>query len=674
MRRREARRDRIVVVAAMVSAASFLACTRNPYVLGVVCPAGGVSTDPRCSATPGATFAIGLDESGVSHLGVSLELPAGPVPATLRLRGESAVVDAWPSEQGPRLLTAHGAGTPQTQLPVPFTDGTRAAAPAFGQETYAAESPALGAVAADDFVMELVLRATAHASVIKDRGPIVGWSLETTDGALVLTLNDGQHVTLLTSELLVPSAWMHCLFWVSRAEGGRVDCNGRAGVLTDLGGVGDLTSTGSLAVGGMADTGEPTQLALFTLFRVPPGRLGPATDWLAVGRRRFADLTGTRAQMFGGSALPKPGLRDAPAYVDLAALDPTQPRRLFLVGPDWPRIACRVDAAATRDCGYLSEPRRQRRVPAKSSAWIPSEITINTGKVVFAGGGWMDTLVPSAVNGSHGLSITGAFAGARQAFSFFARAEQGKLVGAMVGDRGLAIFDVRAGTVVSAPTGVTASIEAWGGGLFRCAYLFAPAAGPSTYFVQLLNDAGGATFAGDGTSAWADVAGLQVDVGQAYMGTLLAADDQAADTLTFVGDDGNLPPTAKGGVSLRVLLPPGARLTDQAVINLNRGGTVADQIELFVRGDTGQLEFVGLRAGATDWTLDSAGVMTDGLRHMLGATWAVTSASLRVGTVQLVRPALISDATPFAFDRIDVGFSNSSGHLEGLIGGLQIAP
>jgi hypothetical protein len=673
------RLNRIVIATVVAVAAWLSACTRNPYVLGAICPDGGAPSDPRCSTTPsGVTFAVGLDQSGASRLGPSLALPSGAVPATLRLRGESAVAQAWPSDQGARLLVPGGAGAPRTQLPAPFTDGTRAAAPALGQATYVADSPALGEVGADDFVLELVFRAPSRASVIAKLGPVTGWSLETTGNVLSLTLRDTVQTAAVPTEPLNPidpplgrMSWTHCLFWVSRAEGGRADCNGRVGVLTALGGLGDLTSTGSLTVGGMADQGDSTQLAVFTLFRVAPGQLGPAAGWLDVGRRRFADLTGTRARNADGSALPKAGLRESPATVDMD-LDPTQLRRLFLVGPDWPRIACRADAAGARDCGYLSEARRQRRVPAGPSGWAATGLTINLGRAVFAGDGLMDALIPSAAAGPHSLSFTGTFAGARQALSFFARAEQGKRIGATAGDRGLAIFDLGAGTVVTAPAGVDASIESWRGGLFRCAYVFAPPAGPLTYGVHLLDDAGNQAFAGDGTTAWVDLAGLQLDVGQAYAGTLLAADDQAADTLTFVGNDGNFPPGATGGVSLRVLLPPGPRLTDQAIVNFNRGGTFEDQIQLYVRGDTAQLEFYGLRGGATDWTLVSAGALTDGLRHMLGARWAVTTASLQVGTVQIVQPSLITDATPFAFDRIDVGFSNSSGHLEGLIAGLQI--
>ncbi len=131
-------------------------------------------------------------------------------------------------------------------------------------------------------------------------------------------------------------------------------------------------------------------------------------------------------------------------------------------------------------------------------------------------------------------------------------------------------------------------------------------------------------------------------------------------------------------IGLRLLLPPGPRLTDQAVINLNRGGTFDNQIQLFVRGnegssDTGKLQFWGLRDGQTHWTFFHPTSAVDGVRHAVEAQWSVTTAEIRVDGLPAVQQAVLPNAPPFVLDRIDVGFSmSSSGSLEGLVAGLSI--
>jgi hypothetical protein len=286
----------------------------------------------------------------------------------------------------------------------------------------------------------------------------------------------------------------------------------------------------------------------------------------------------------------------------------------------------------------------------------------------------MAALVPSAQSAPHTLSITGTYGGARQALSFFARAGQGQLVGASVSGLAQAVFNVATGSVVSAPAGARASVEAWGDGLFRCALTFQPDPGALTYELELLDDAEGQPFAGDGNGAWLHVAGLQLDVGEAYAGSLLATDEQAGDQLSFVGDDGNLPTGTTVVERFRVLLPEGPRLTDQAVLNFNRGGEFDNQVQIYLTGDTNELKFWGLNEGATHWAFTHPLTPSDGLRHQIEAKWAPSSATLSVDGKALTKEALIANDAPFLLDRIDVGYSaKSSGSLEGLVAGIEIA-
>jgi hypothetical protein len=664
------------------------ACTSNPYYIGASCPgaeraaqpcdeggAGGAGAAAAAGASSDLNFALDLDQSGASHLQSELELAGHRIEASLRFRGETATSDDWPSDQG--ALLVKGGSAPLVQLEAPFTDGTRAVGLGSGAPTYVAQSPEPGAVDADDFALELVLRGVPGASVIGKRAAGPGWALRVeAGGALTLELTDAERTLQVSSEPLVARAWYHCLFWVSRSAGGQSYCDGRAGPPSDVSALGDLASDTPLAVGGGASDGSlSTELAHFSLFRAQAGALGQSADWQAVSRLRFAELTGVSPRVARGSLLPRPGLRDSPAYLDLQR-GISAARHLHLVGPDWPRITCRADTAGVRDCGYLSEPKRTRWLDARADTWTTSALTVATDSAVFADGEQrMAGLVPSAEQVAHALSVSGTYGGARQALSFFARAEQGQLVGVSVTGRDRAIFDLEAGAVLRTPTDAQASIEAWGDGLFRCALVFEPEAGTLTYQLQLLDSAGAELFLGDGKSAWIDVAGLQLDVGGAYASSLLAADSQAADQLSFVGSDGNLPTQDTVVERLRVLLPAGPRLTDQAVLNFNRGGEFDNQVQLYVTGDTGELKFWALGDGETHWAFTHPLSPIDGRRHQIEASWGPSFAQLSVDGTSITNDRLIESPAAFALDRIDVSFSsNSSGSLEGLVAGIEIGP
>src|SRR5450432_762311 len=607
-----------------VSSALLLgACSPNPYVIGAACPgADGPGPNAKPCGTAGAagagdsgqTFAIDLDQSGTSFLADSLDLPGGTLQAALRLRGENATASAWPADSGSfRLETA---ATPGLALPAPFTDGTQAVSLASDSPSYVAENAAAGSLNSDDFAIELVLRAATGITIADRRSGGVGWAVKSTPtGALVLELQDAERLLQIASEPLIAGAWYHCLFWVSRSAGGRADCNGRAGALVDASALGSLDpATTALAVGGGgASSSDRVELALLTIFDAKKSDLGDPASWDAVSRKRFAALTGVSPRVALGSSLPEPGLRDSAAYLDLQR---GSVRSLFLVGPDWPRVACRSDAAGVRDCGYLSEPKRTRWVPPEAATWTPNELTLTANQAAFVDGERrMTALIPSAQSAPHTLSWTGTYGGARQALSFFVRAESGQFVAVSASNGGEVIFDLHAGTVVSSPPTARGAIEEWDRNVFRCAVIFAPDPGALTYQIELLSDASRTPFGGDGSRVWVDVAGLQLDVGAANPGSLLSSDVQLADTLSFVANDGNLPSSTAVAQSLRLLLPAGPRLTDEAVLSLNLGGDFANQVQLYVTGDTGELKFWGLRGGDTHWAFNHPASFVDGLRH-----------------------------------------------------------
>jgi hypothetical protein len=263
---------------------------------------------------------------------------------------------------------------------------------------------------------------------------------------------------------------------------------------------------------------------------------------------------------------------------------------------------------------------------------------------------------------------------AAQVFSFFVRAESTlSHVGAVAGTRGMAVFDLGRGRVVSTPAGVRAAIERWGGGSYRCSISFEGGQKAAELGIHLLDGAGNELASGDGSTPALWIAGLQLDVGLVFAGSLQAATVQPADQLTFVGDDGNLPAGTAAEIGMYVLLPAGPRLTDQAILNLNRGGTFEDQVQLFVRGDLGVTKFWGLRGGDTYWTFDHPTPVIDGVLHTLRVGWDPATARVELDGVVKALPVLLPNDAPFPLNRIDIGFSaQSSGALEGLVGGLTI--
>jgi hypothetical protein len=287
----------------------------------------------------------------------------------------------------------------------------------------------------------------------------------------------------------------------------------------------------------------------------------------------------------------------------------------------------------------------------------------------------MSGLVPSALDATQALSWTGTFAGTRHALSFFARAGSGQFVGVTGTGFGRAVFDVRAGTVVSTVSGVRASIEDWGGGLYRCAYSIDAPMGELTYQLELLAGAQGQPALGDGSTVFVDISTLQLDVAHAYPGSPFALPIQAGDQLSFVADDGNVPASGSVSQRMRVLLPPGPRLTDQPLINLNLDGSFDNQVELYVTGNSSELAFWGLRDSATHWAFNHSLSLLDGVVHTVEANWRQASVELAIDGASIQQMALIANEPPFTLNRIDVGFSaDSGGSLEGLIGGVEIGP
>jgi hypothetical protein len=299
---------------------------------------------------------------------------------------------------------------------------------------------------------------------------------------------------------------------------------------------------------------------------------------------------------------------------------------------------------------------------------------VATGPTTFVDGeSRFSALAAAAVSGAHTLSTT-ATTGQAQVLSFFVHSLGAARLGASAGGGGMAVFDVQGGRVVTQPAGVQASVEPWGDGVFRCAYRFKSAGGPTTYTVHMLDDAGGETFVGSAAPT-VEVGGLQVDVDLAHPGSLLASPVQAPDKLAFAGNPGNLPASVPVLATVDVMLPEGPILKDQAIFNINFMSAFAGQVQLYLRGDNNQIKFWALSDQNNDvfWAFSSENALiADGARHSLVAGWDASSASLVVDRAPPLS-APVQGTPPATLDEIDLGVSEqSAGAFEGLISGFRI--
>ncbi|HEY0713321.1 MAG TPA: hypothetical protein VGF45_11655 [Polyangia bacterium] len=639
---------------------------------------GDLAPPGVCTKETACRLAIDLDKSGTSNLPDELTIGMTTLAPAFRYRGEAATAAMWPGAPGPAL--ARGTGVPVLALDAPFTDATRAVGLGGTGAAYAAAAPDVGTLANDDFVLELVLRAAPNATVASKGA---GWVVTTLgNGALALDLNDGARtVRAGTSEALSARAWYHCLFWVSRSSGARIDCNGRSGMIADpaaIAGLGSLGTAGTLAIGGTSPAaGDDVQLALVQLYRAAAGVLGPPASWSQVSRRRFFEMTGVFPQFAAGSAMPAENLRNSVAYLDMQRMA-GGPRRIFLVGPDWPRISCRTDARSARVCGYLAEPGRTRQIETNASSWAANEVTVAPSNVVFIDGEQrMEAVTATVANARHTLVRPSGVGTVRNAFSFFVRAGSSTKVGASVGLRGMAVYDLSAGTAVPPDGIIAATIEPWGDGIFRCGYIYEDIGGQPEHRVHLLNNAGAEIFAGDANPV-IHVAGFQLDENMAFPTSLLAANSQSSDKLTFVGNDGNWPSAGPVMLALQVNLPPWPRYLDEAVVNINKGGDTANQINLFIVGysvqqGAGAYQFTGISQSATHWVVRHPARTTDGVAHSLIVEWGGGMARLSIDGRPVGNQERNVSAALYTFDRIDVGFSpQSSTYLKGLVGRLEL--
>lgn len=603
-----------------------LACDEGPYVIGEqgaprssFCPEG-VSCEGR--------FELPLDRAGTSAFGDRFVAEGIDRAAALLLRGEDATETRWPSRTGGAL---DAVGPNVVALEGPFTDATRGA---IGAYTSASVRPRFGGRLA----IELVLRATPSTEVFATDDLRLALDAE---GALVLERGGEARAT----EALAPLAWHHVLF-VLDGEHTRVFVDGAPTELDAL----TLPEERERAVSVGGDA------AIAWLAVVPLGSAALSDD---AARERFVRLVGVAPTIAGGAPLPIALERESVAFTDL--VDAAGRRRLHLVGPRWPRIACRLDVDGARFCGYLAERGRTRAVPLSLDAWSPEAVTreapTEPRERTLAPALPITLVRATAANARLVTTVSGT---EHRVASVFARGE-GLELSLRVAER-TARFALD-GRVVSADPEVEAHAEDFGDGWWRV-WLLVRDVGAGTHEVAIELHATGALEA-----ARVELAGPEVESNR-FDPTSVVLDTRAEDRLVFAAA-GNVPAGTEGALHARALVPGVARLHDQALLNLNVGESSEDQINLYLDVG-GTVSFSAHEAAESRWNLASPSPVRDGRPVEVDATWGAEGARLSVRGEEAVRA---TDATLAAqrHDRLAIGRTGStSGPLDGLIAEVAV--
>lgn len=239
--------------------------------------------------------------------------------------------------------------------------------------------------------------------------------------------------------------------------------------------------------------------------------------------------------------------------------------------------------------GVIIEPARTNsfvRSADFSTTWVASQITVVTDQAVAPDGTTsMDLIRPSTSSAGHFIvqSFVGYVSGTSYTLSVFAKASGYNFLrlsfpGAAFASTGrAACFNLSTGALGVVQSGVTAVIEDWGNGIYRCsisATANASSSGDAGCTVNNANDATLTTYAGDGTSGIL-VWGGQHETGlfvTSYIPTAAAAVTRAADTISITSSA--MPMSATGWTVIvegTYIVPPANDATDRRAWTLSDG-------------------------------------------------------------------------------------------------------
>ncbi len=546
---------------------------------------------------------------------------------------------------------------------------------------YKADNVNFGQITTEDFVIEVVFKydAATTDAIAGTRDTGNGWSLYTT-GQLKLAIEDAHPEIIIQSDNLIDGTWYHGIIFLDRSGSAQWYLNGvaSAGALDISGEAGTLVSGLAMCVGarGAGTLVYNSNVAYVAMWK--------GAAWLdthlqgTVAAERFAKWEGIYPQKANGTAMPSVSTRAYPAYLDKQE---GAVRKLYYMAPEHMRMCSRDDVNGVNVKGYLSEPAIENLFDASEgfSGWtkIDAGDTVTDDAAVCPDGRTAAaSLVADSTNGDHGVRKDPTLTVATHAHDVFAR--PGNQDWIALYDTSLAqvfcYFDIANGTIGTAGANATGYIEGpFFGGFYRCCIVFTGTVAAHALRVYTAVSDGVTTFAGDGVTVNTYLWGAQCEAND-YMSSPIVTDGatatRLADSLRFVGDDGNITNNRKGSLVCNILYPDYDLAALKYMWSLNDGGAAADRIFGHVQASDNFR--VGTRATAgNNGDGQTAGNIIDNVKHSVRARWAIDN--LIASNNGVDGAADIDCGMPNDLDRIEIGRNVLfAGHAGCLISDLRI--
>lgn len=467
---------------------------------------------------------------------------------------------------------------------VKFNHGTR----------YTATDSSVGDPDTKDIVLEIVFKLddTQNKFVVTKKGAFGnGWRILQSFNTFYFQTLLGSSITTSTAAL-DNDTWYHGIIFLDRSGSAQWYVNGVVSGSPDVisGSAGSLTNTSMFTVGGTGSDPANTYSGNIALVQV-----WQSEDWLdthlqaSVAKERFMRLTGFWPSGNITTKAPVVATRSAPAYIDKLEDNGTT-RKLYQVGDHWMRVVSRLDENGDEIQGYLSELQARNRFLQSEdldTSWAKRDAGDTIGGSVETPNKSISTtagIIGDATDGPHGVTQAVTLTSALYTFSVFAKKgdQDYLLLGNQTIANDLAWFNLNTGAIGTEEAGVTATMEDWGDGWYRCAVTFIGTAAAHTLEVRGADNDNDMGYVGDGSTINIYAWGAQVesrDFMTSYIFTSTAAITKGRDNLYYKGDDGGVT-DGIGTFVFKGLSPDADLTTDHYYLTLNDGGSSTNSIAM----------------------------------------------------------------------------------------------
>ena len=646
------------------------------------------------SSRPSFRLFEGNAFDGVDNLDPSLLINGVAETPAFRYKGGDADATEWPVWTYGSTATLSGSGSaPSYNQGSPLLGSNDDSVKFNGGKVYT--DGANGEISTEDIVFEIIFKfddATDYLVSTFDGG--TGYALyhNAADNSVRLSIVDSSGASEVDSgNVFVQDAWYHAIVFVNRdeasANGSRWYINGVvAGAGDDLSsrqltinaGTG-VTLGGRLAsAGGVSTNAAITYAAMWKRASWhQAGAPGP-TEWATIAQERFLKLTGFYPLTADGTAIPTVMSRATTAMLDRVD---SGIRKLYSVGGGWLRNVSRNDAS-TNIKGYLAEPTTENKTLQSEdldTTWSKVDAGDTIGGSVVAPDGSTSTtagIIGDSTDGPHGVEQAVTLTAVTWTHSVFAKKgdQDFLLLGNSTIANDLAWFNLNTGAIGTVQAGVTAHIEDWGNGIYRCGISFTGTAAAHTLQIRAAEADNDTDFVGDSSTvniyAWGAQAETE-DHMTSYTPTAATAVTRNADLLEYDATDGNVGLLGEGTGVCNILLPDHNHaasgliafgITDNSATNRILLFSTAADVPSIITAKSGG------NAGSVTGTTDTI----DGSIHSLQSTWETDRLSLKVdsiaeGTID------VSVDPPTALTEISVGADrDGSDPLGGVVSAIKL--